>query len=1508
MRKPRSDLEAPQKRPLGMLVLVGGQNVIIFLVFCFAIFAKMCIFANYFMYIVSKYNNMKKSLFFLVLMAAMTTAIAQNHSPFEAAINNEDEVIHLEQWQRNAAKPGELLVKFHDYSDIKLAFDAKGKALNRFVSQTKALGINAVLESFAIDTIEQLIPNFKMPAKARVSKSYGGDDVVERDLGQWHLIKLRTENGELKTGNVERKSEYELMEALKELAEVESVEPNYLCFALGTENGKLRTESVADATYTSMASGASVAGKSGGIAFNDPLYGQQWGIHACGIDSLLTAPKRDTTWRPIIAIIDTGVDIDHSDLEDNIWTNTAEQNGAANQDDDNNGFADDVHGWDFVNQTANMHDFNSHGTHCAGIAGAVTNNGIGIAGACPDAQIMPVAVMQSDGVGAISTIIQGINYAAQNGADVISMSIGTYAYSVALEQALAVAYQTAVIVAAAGNDALHIDPRCCGDPAHMQMDGPMYPGAFTFVLGVQATSNGGGLASFSNIDCDGPSYSQYGEEQLYNYELSAPGVGIMSTVPNGGYRSYNGTSMACPLVAGGVASLLQRREYLTKEILFGDLINYSHEFSPVDFWTVYNADSIAPAMFECVAIEVNDTAYGDSSMYADAGERVQLYPTIRTVWGPADSVVVWLEFQEFEDTSTVQILQNNVLLGHPISSYAKARSINPIDIQIANNVVDGRHIRLTMCATAPNALDTLRHKFTLAVTNGVKLHGMLTHNDTLWPGVQYIVTDNFAIVEGVELVIKPGVVLKIKDGVRISNAGKIYAVGTPDSLITFTKTDLGSGWSSITLNINDTISYSIIEYFTTIMAIEPSYMRMSRYFVYKAPVVTHSVFKNQVAWTDVIDHRVDIRYSNLINNPQTSYVFWRRICNFGYEHKTESLIYVLNDTIFNPRYNNIINNSSVGSIVLLIEFCFQSDLDAHPWGLNVFNNYSKNRQAYFDLLTSENSPWSMAPKGLYLGTAKESIAKQHIWDFDYPNSGTFGHINLQYMRQTPNAEAHGIVWKVEVNGYDAQDEFDSIIPLGVGTHEFKVFFNRAMDTSITPMVAMGVRPPYTQTAISENASWSADSTIYTAHLTLTGRMPIDGLNRIYVAQAQDNEHFEIPYENQRFNVYVSSSGSMSAGFQATAGIGKVDLEWNDQEVNYEDFLGFNLYRFQYDSLLTNRHYVSGVGYVYDTVWGPTDTIRINQTLLQDTVYTDYDVVPGERYYYFYKILSTSLTENSPSKTVSCVPNSSIRGDANGSYNVDIADVITTINYVTGQNPQPFLFDAADVNGDGTINVLDIVGIINIILYGDQNEKADYEQQTAVYTVENDTLYINTPVALGGLQFALANCSYDDIELLEAMRGFEIVHCTGADGSLTLLAYSMSGKTVPAGKTALLRLGGKELSNIVLSDVDGHNVIAIKGGDVGIVDAETLPAQIMKAFPNPFSSEVRLDITTGFDSKELKLAFYDITGHQVHIATIEAPTAGHYGYTWNAAGMPKGVYFATLYVGDAAAHTVKLVVK
>lgn len=1361
--------------------------------------------------------------------------------------NNDDEVVKLDQHTRYNCKPNEVLVKFNDYSDIKLA----GKGAKTFTSATKkANGVNDVLKEYGVSSIEQLLPNFVMPKAPRKAKSYGGQDVVEKDLSQLHLIVLDKESP---------KNHYELIEELKQLPEVEYAEPNYICYALGIPS---EGEMLSDALKADHKSTANNLNAKSQFATNDPMYSTQWGFDAVGLNQLLQQPKLDSTAaRKIIAIIDTGVDVDHADLADNIWTNTAEANGATNQDDDGNGLTDDVHGYDFVNQTGDMHDFNSHGTHCAGIAAAVGGNGIGIIGANPDALIMPVAVMQSDGTGDAATIIRGINYAAQNGADIISMSIGTYAHSIAMEQALAQAYQTAVLVAAAGNDGLGMK-YCC--PICMDM----FPAAFTFVFGVQATANGGGLAGFSNSDCTGPSYSVHTEEQLYNYELSAPGVGIMSTVPGGQYRSYNGTSMACPLVAGGIAALLDRRDYVSTELLFGDLINYSEEFMPVDFMAAYSADSVSPAIFQAVTIEVNDTMYGDGGMYADAGEHVQLYPTIRTMWGAADSIVYWIEYQEFEDTNTLQILQDRQMLGRPLSSYAKAKALNPIDILVDSNIVDGRKICLALCATAPNATDTMKHNFTLKVTNGVKLYGIINQNDTLYPNVQYIVTNNLRVADGDTLFIMPGTTLKIGDGYVLD--GVIIAKGSADSMITFTKTDLGNGWSGFGSNISKALfSYCKIAYL------------IDRTLPTSFPIIYNSIVCNSSIFDLNSIHSLNSRIMK--KNTFSSNIVRRMTALWA-------------DTI---QFNNFINIDGSESGI----FC---KLGGYVTNNNIFNNspFSFYLDGYYsngDVTNTNNT---------YYGSSKEEIIRNGIYDMFHPNGSTSQYVDISNRANRPSAEAHGIVWKVEVNGYDAQDEFEFISPLGVGTHEFKVYFNRAMDTNITPMLAMGVRPPYTQTAIGENAYWSADSTIWTAHLTLTGRDAIDGLNRIYVANAQDNEHFEIPFENKRFNVYVSSAGSMSAGFQATAGIGKIDLEWNDQEVNYADFLGFNLYRFQYDSLLTNRHYSSEAGgYIYDTVWGPTDTILLNKTLLQDTVYTDFDVVPGERYYYYYKILSTSLTENSPSKLVSCVPHSSIRGDANGSYAVDVADVITIINYVVGNNPQPFLFDAADVNGDGVINVLDVVGTINIILHPENsNAKDSYEQQTAIYTIEDGILYINTPVALGGLQFTLSNTTMNDIEVLSALNGFELVNTT-ADGNLTLMAYSMSGMQIPEGKHALLRIGEKELATIVLSDTEGHNVIPLKGGEVGVTDIESVKAQIMKAFPNPFEKEVQLTFVVGSNNiSNARLVFTDVIGRQIDQHEMDIHTAGQYSYTWKAKGMQRGMYFATLYVDGQKAHTMKLILK
>ncbi len=233
-----------------------------------------------------------------------------------------------------------------------------------------------------------------------------------------------------------------------------------------------------------------------------------------------------------VAIIDTGMDFAHVD-GGNIWTNSAEVNGRPGVDDDGNGFVDDIHGWDFVNNDNNAQDDNGHGTHVAGIVNAKANNKEGIAGVAPDAQIMALKVLNAAGSGFISNVIKAIKYAVNKGAQVINLSLGAlkkYLSSIDLKN-----FQSAVdsakkkgtiVIAAAGNDA--IDTSLAA------------PGGLDNVIAVGAVDSADKRASFSNK----------------NPDLAAPGVMIGSLKLGGGYVYMSGTSMASPYAAG-VAALLK---------------------------------------------------------------------------------------------------------------------------------------------------------------------------------------------------------------------------------------------------------------------------------------------------------------------------------------------------------------------------------------------------------------------------------------------------------------------------------------------------------------------------------------------------------------------------------------------------------------------------------------------------------------------------------------------------------------------------------------------------------------------------------------------------------------------------------------------------------------------------------------------------------------------------------------------------------------------------------------
>lgn len=475
------------------------------------------------------------------------------------------------------------------------------------------------------------------------------------------------------------------------------------------------------------------------------------------------------------------------------------------------------------------------------------------------------------------------------------------------------------------------------------------------------------------------------------------------------------------------------------------------------------------------------------------------------------------------------------------------------------------------------------------------------------------------------------------------------------------------------------------------------------------------------------------------------------------------------------------------------------------------NNYISNyynasgygaayKDKYYTLMIDATSPViDSADKPSYLGTSREDLIRPYIWEMGNSLLATYGVIDLSNMPPRPYAEAHGIVWKVVVNGYDAQDEFEQLPPLGVGKHKFEVYFNRPMNKEKAPQISFGVRDPWTQNAVAEDGSWNEEGTIYTAYKTITGKTKSDGLNRIYVYGAEDNEFFEIPYEKNRFNIIIQAAGSMATGFAAEAGLGKVDLTWNNENNDIEDAMGYNLYR-----------YISPD----PSEGGKCDTVRVNQEIIdiEATSYTDYDVTPGETYYYFYRTLSTDLQEYDVSNVVAVTPLTSTKGDANGSGDVDVADVITTVNYAAGQQPKPFIFEAADMNEDLSIDILDVIGIIKQIMNPNAEAKVSVAA-VASYTIEDGVVYVDSPVDIAGVQVQLSlseklkENNEKLITVAEDMKGFEHTSAWLSDNDYLFLGYNMNGKTLTAGKHAILMIGDAQIADIRLSDRNGHNIIA-----------------------------------------------------------------------------------------------------
>lgn len=299
---------------------------------------------------------------------------------------------------------------------------------------------------------------------------------------------------------------------------------------------------------------------------NDPLFDSQWYLETIGAPAAwdVGVGTRST----VVAVIDSGVDPDHPDIAGSIWTNPGEISGNG-IDDDANGYVDDAHGWDFVEDdatpqptvgTAFDEDGVAHGTVVAGLIGAIGNNGEGVAGVAWDVLIMPLRILDNLGSGDSGRAREAILYAVANGADVINLSFTGFDADKLLQNDIRDAYSAGVsVVAAVGNsdgggtdlDATPVYPVCFGD------------GGDDWVIGVAATTRDDAKASFSN----------YGSDCT---DISAPGEDIFGTMyqddvwadfPSFYENGWAGTSVASPIVAGAVAVLKSAYPTLTPSLI-----------------------------------------------------------------------------------------------------------------------------------------------------------------------------------------------------------------------------------------------------------------------------------------------------------------------------------------------------------------------------------------------------------------------------------------------------------------------------------------------------------------------------------------------------------------------------------------------------------------------------------------------------------------------------------------------------------------------------------------------------------------------------------------------------------------------------------------------------------------------------------------------------------------------------------------------------------------------------
>lgn len=899
----------------------------------------------------------------------------------------------------------------------------------------------------------------------------------------------------------------------------------------------------------------------------------------------------------VVAVIDTGVDYSHLDLRNNIWINTAEIPGNG-IDDDGNGYIDDVYGWNFVGDNNDPKDDNGHGTHVAGII-AAENNDIGSVGVAYNCKVMVLKAGNSSGYFNNSDIAEAIRYAYMNGASVINMSFGGSVISMAVKDALENAYNSCILVAAAGNGGACNNLSC---PICQNVE-VAYPAALPYVIGVMSTNHDGSrVSSFSNYD-----HYPYDSTE---YEVYAAGEAIPSCWPGNRYAMLNGTSMAAPVVSG-IAALLRSyysdREVYSTKYIQSQIVNTGKKLdSAHSYANAYEALTRLPKP----DVNLYDYYIDDSTSISpanngngviDAGETVRLYFSLHNRGGVAGNVNVTINAERGEGLADPYFtFTNNALLLSDIGTYSVRESGDSyFEIIVSADCPNDYLTDFNIFYTYINGMDekdTKQYsgfgKARFNVSSGYHLPSIIGEDTVFTNDRLYIVGEDVTIPAGVTVTFEKGCRIQFYDGREYLNSprfvvyGTLNFNGTKEEMISISPSERYSTYPCCiyitnegVLNMNNTNALNIIAYDNSDTAsskITDSYIKIGGKNTMPDPSYSRSFEVDDITGCYIINPRAgSLKYKNVTSS------------------------YIVHYQANNPPdvngefVNNIFYSAQGGSLKL--------------W----FNGTGIVRNNIF-LSYDDQDIKSLTP----LVVDKNRILENNTFSAGYQKYASQVISNYIDSNGNPIVDVYGScsditkLWPyvVSMELFDA----DGSPVTTVGREEIKVrvTFNRPMDTTKNTFLTFGTAEPYGDYRIDgEYVSDTVWEGTYTLKAQIENGQNFLKVNNACAAEDPTKTVFG-EYNLHEFTIDTTAAMSMNL----FANVTDLGIELTLAQDDYDTLLGYNIYR----SEKKDGNYV-----------------KLNPAILlpDELTFLDENAEPGKTYWYTYTVVLTDFTESNPAGRV-----------------------------------------------------------------------------------------------------------------------------------------------------------------------------------------------------------------------------------------------------------------------------------